>query len=113
MSGSILLGVVRSSAATRPTSCRFISIVLNSRRQRSRMSRWLSRPITATSSRTLSGTPAQVATTHSFDATLRGLASETFTGRRLRFRDFGTTVVMSGPRFPTLAESRFQLFLSP
>ena len=42
-----------------------------------------------------------------FDATLRGLAAEALATQSVRFRDFGTAVVINGPRFSTRAESRW------
>ena len=42
-----------------------------------------------------------------FDPTLRGLAAEALGQQAVRYRDFGTAVVIDGPRFSTRAESRW------
>ena len=42
-----------------------------------------------------------------FDTTLRSIAVEALSAQQVRFRDFGTTVVVQGPRFPTRAEARY------
>jgi 5'-methylthioadenosine phosphorylase len=42
-----------------------------------------------------------------FDPTLRGLAAEALAQQAVRYRDFGTAVVINGPRFSTRAESRW------
>ena len=42
-----------------------------------------------------------------FDPTLRGLAAEALGQQAVRYRDFGTAVVINGPRFSTRAESRW------
>ena len=53
------------------------------------------------------GVAVQLAAPEPFDPTLRGLAVEALESQRVRFRDFGTAVVINGPRFSTRAESRF------
>ena len=52
------------------------------------------------------GESVQLSAPEPFDPTLRGLAVEALEAQRVRFRDFGTAVVINGPRFSTRAESR-------
>ena len=52
------------------------------------------------------GRVVQLATADPFDNTLRALAVEALTAEGVRMRDFGTAVVIPGPRFATRAESR-------
>jgi 5'-methylthioadenosine phosphorylase len=53
------------------------------------------------------GPAVQLAAAELFDPTLRALASEALAQQRVRYRDFGTTVVLNGPRFSTAAEARW------
>jgi len=53
------------------------------------------------------GDAVQLAAPEPFDPTLRGLAVEALEAQHVRFRDFGTAVVINGPRFSTRAESRW------
>ena len=53
------------------------------------------------------GPSVQLACADPYDATLRGLAIEALARRQVRHRDFGTAVVINGPRFSTRAESRW------
>jgi 5'-methylthioadenosine phosphorylase len=53
------------------------------------------------------GDAVQLAAPEPFDPTLRNLAVEALESQKVRFRDFGTAVVINGPRFSTRAESRW------
>lgn len=53
------------------------------------------------------GPAVQLAAAELFDPTLRALATEVLQRRGVRYRDFGTTVVLNGPRFSTAAEARW------
>lgn len=53
------------------------------------------------------GSSFEVVPAEPFDPTLRGLAVEALGEQHVRFRDFGTAVVINGPRFSTRAESRW------
>lgn len=53
------------------------------------------------------GPSVQLSAAEPFDPMLRNLASESLAAQKVRFRDFGTAVVVNGPRFSTHAESRF------
>ncbi|GAA2752539.1 MTAP family purine nucleoside phosphorylase [Amnibacterium kyonggiense] len=53
------------------------------------------------------GEAFELAPTEPFDPTLRGLAAEALVDQGVRHRDFGTAVVINGPRFSTRAESRW------
>jgi 5'-methylthioadenosine phosphorylase len=53
------------------------------------------------------GEMVELAPAEPFDPTLRGLAAETLADAGVRYRDFGTAVVINGPRFSTRAESRW------
>jgi 5'-methylthioadenosine phosphorylase len=53
------------------------------------------------------GPAVQVAQPEPFDPTLRALAVEALATQHVRFRDFGTAVIINGPRFSTRAESRW------
>lgn len=53
------------------------------------------------------GVAVELAAALPFDPTLRGLATEALAGKQVRYRDFGTAVVINGPRFSTRAESRW------
>lgn len=53
------------------------------------------------------GPAVQLAFADPFEATLRGLAIEALARQSVRHRDFGTLVVIQGPRYSTRAESRW------
>lgn len=53
------------------------------------------------------GPAVQLSAADPFDPTLRGLAIESLADQKVRYRDFGTAVVLNGPRFATRAEVRF------
>jgi len=53
------------------------------------------------------GPAVQLAEPEPFDPTLRGLAVEALAAQHVRYRDFGTAVIIDGPRFSTRAESRW------
>lgn len=53
------------------------------------------------------GEAVQLSSAPMFDQTLRSLVREVLTGKDVRVVDFGTTVVVNGPRFPQAAELRF------
>lgn len=53
------------------------------------------------------GEVVELAPAEPFDPSLRGLASEALGDQGVRYRDFGTAVVINGPRFSTRAESRW------
>ena len=53
------------------------------------------------------GPAVQLAAPEPFDPTLRGLAVEALAAQHVRYRDFGTAVIINGPRFATRAESRW------
>lgn len=53
------------------------------------------------------GDAVQLAVPEPFDPTLRALAVESLLEQRVRYRDFGTTVVVDGPRFSTRAEAHW------
>lgn len=53
------------------------------------------------------GVVVELAAAEPFDPTLSGLAAEALAGKHIRSRDFGTAVVINGPRFSTRAESRW------
>jgi 5'-methylthioadenosine phosphorylase len=53
------------------------------------------------------GAVVELAPADPFDQTLRTLATEALTSQGVRYRDFGTAVVVNGPRFSTRAESRW------
>jgi 5'-methylthioadenosine phosphorylase len=53
------------------------------------------------------GVAIELAPAEPFDPTLRGLAIEALADQGVRSRDFGTAVVINGPRFSTRAESRW------
>ena len=51
------------------------------------------------------GPAIELAAPDPFDPTLRALAAEALSAQGVRFRDYGTAVVINGPRFSTRAES--------
>jgi 5'-methylthioadenosine phosphorylase len=53
------------------------------------------------------GVSIELAPADPFDQSLRGLAAEALGDQGVRYRDFGTAVVINGPRFSTRAESRW------
>ncbi|MGT2426395.1 MTAP family purine nucleoside phosphorylase [Amnibacterium kyonggiense] len=53
------------------------------------------------------GESFELAPADPFDPSLRGLAAEALGDQGVRYRDFGTAVVINGPRFSTRAESRW------
>ena len=53
------------------------------------------------------GPAVQLAFPDPYEATLRGLAIEALARQNVRHRDFGTVVVIQGPRYSTRAESRW------
>lgn len=53
------------------------------------------------------GASIELAPADPFDQSLRGLAVEALGDQGIRYRDFGTAVVINGPRFSTRAESRW------
>lgn len=57
------------------------------------------------------GEAVQLAAADPFDATLRALVIESLNAQHVRVRDFGTVVVINGPRFDTRAESRWHAAL--
>ena len=57
------------------------------------------------------GDAVQLAAADPFDPTLRALMIESLTAQHVRVRDFGTVVVINGPRFDTRAESRWHAAL--
>lgn len=57
------------------------------------------------------GEAVQLAAADPFDPTLRALVTESLSAQHVRVRDFGTVVVINGPRFDTRAESRWHAAL--
>ncbi len=57
------------------------------------------------------GPAVQLAAPEPFDPTLRFLAAEALARQQVRYRDFGTAVVIGGPRFATAAESRWHAMM--
>ena len=57
------------------------------------------------------GAAVQLAAADPFDPTLRALMVESLAAQHVRVRDFGTVVVINGPRFDTRAESRWHAAL--
>lgn len=53
------------------------------------------------------GDAIQLSAADPFNATLRALTMESLLAQKVRVRDFGTVVVINGPRFDTRAESRW------
>ena len=57
------------------------------------------------------GPAVQLSAPEPFDQTLRALAVESLAAQHVRYRDFGTTVVIDGPRFSTRAEAHWHAAL--